>query len=88
MKDNWEERISCALTCSRCNTTLDPKDSRILSVYDNKVICMPCKSEEEQRPDYKEVSSRMIGHCMLETELLYGDPQDYCYHHFYPFVCT
>jgi hypothetical protein len=24
---------------------------------------------------------------MAETELLYGDPSGYCFHHFYPFTC-
>ena len=29
----------------------------------------------------------MIGQCLAETELLYGDPGGYCFHHFYPFTC-
>ena len=24
---------------------------------------------------------------MAETELFYGDPEGYCFHHFYPFTC-
>jgi hypothetical protein len=24
---------------------------------------------------------------MAETELLYSDPNGYCFHHFYPFTC-
>jgi hypothetical protein len=48
---------------------------------------MECKKEEEARPDYEEVSKGMIGQCMAETELFYGDPGGYCFHHFYPFTC-
>jgi hypothetical protein len=48
---------------------------------------MPCKREEEQRPDYAEVSREAIGQCMAETEALYSAPKGYCYHHFYPFKC-
>jgi hypothetical protein len=84
MKDNWEERLSCATTCARCSKKLD---KRILSVYDHQPICLECKKEEEARPDYAEVSKRMIGQCLAETELLYGDPGGYCFHHFYPFTC-
>ena len=84
MKDNWEERLSCATTCSRCNKELD---KRIFSVYDHQPICMECKKEEEARPDYEEVSKGMIGQCMAEIEQFYGDPGGYCFHHFYPFTC-
>jgi hypothetical protein len=45
------------------------------------------KKEEGKRPDNAEVSKRMIGQCLAETELLYGDPGGYCFHHFYPFTC-
>jgi hypothetical protein len=24
---------------------------------------------------------------MIDTEMQWGDPQGYCYHHFYPFTC-
>ena len=84
MKDNWEERMSCATHCSRCN---DKLDKRILSVYDHEVICLDCKEKEEAKPDYHEMSKNMIRQCMAESELLYGDPGDYCFHHFYPFTC-
>jgi len=84
MNVKWEERLSCATMCSRCNKELD---KRILSVYDHQPICMECKKEEEARPDYEEVSKNMIGQCMAETEQLYGDPGGYCFHHFYPFTC-
>jgi hypothetical protein len=84
MKDNWEERLSCATKCSRCNKELD---KRIFSVYDHRPICMECKKEEESRPDYEEVSKGMIEQCMAETEQFYGDPGGYCFHHFYPFTC-
>jgi len=48
---------------------------------------MDCKKNEEQKSDYAEVSQEMIGQCMVETEILYGDIGSYCYHHFYPFKC-
>ena len=87
MKDNWQDRISCAIQCHRCNKGLGPEDQRMLSVYDHQTICMDCKEEEEQRPDYAASSKNMIGQCMAETELLYGDPEGYCFHHFYPYKC-
>ena len=57
MKDNWEERVSCATECPRCSKKLDPKDQRILSVYDDQTICMECKKKEEERPDGRENTS-------------------------------
>jgi hypothetical protein len=84
----WKEGMLCCEThCPRCNKELNPDQQRILSVYDHKAICMECKKEEEQRPDYGEVSKKMIGQCMIDTELRYSDPGAYCYHHFYPFTC-
>ncbi len=85
--DQWEEQLTCALACHRCNAALGTQDKRILSVYDHQPICMPCKEKEEQRPDYESVSRQMIGTCMAETETMYSDPGGYCYHHFYPFAC-
>ena len=87
MKDKWEELVSCAVQCSRCDGKLAPSDERILSVYDHQPICMPCKKEEEKRPDYEAVSKKTIGQCMADTELQYSDPGGYCYHHFYPYKC-
>ena len=87
MPDSWEEKLTCALRCARCDGTLAPTDQRILSVYDHEPICMTCKAEEETRPDYADVSKQTIGQLMGETELLYSDPKGYCYHHFYPFRC-
>ena len=87
MKENWEERVSCATECPRCGKKLDKKDQRILSVYDDQTICMECKKEEEERPDYDEVSKRLIGRCMADVEQQYGDPEGYCYHHFYSYKC-
>jgi len=84
-KPEWMESLSCATHCSHCGKNLDEK--RILSVYDHAPICMECKKKEEQRPDYEEVSKNMIRQCMVETELLYGDPGAYCFHHFHPFTC-
>jgi hypothetical protein len=87
MADQWEEKLSCALECSRCEQKLTPDDPRILSVYDHQAICKACKQEEEQRPDYQEQSKEIIGQLMAETEIKYGDPGGYCYHHFYPYKC-
>lgn len=87
MKNNWEEDLSCAVACSACQKTIGPKDLRILSSYTHHPICMDCKKLEEQKQDYAEVSQGMIGQCMAETEILYGDKGSYCYHHFYPFKC-
>jgi hypothetical protein len=87
MKDNWEERISRATNCARCNKKLDIKDQRILSVYDDQAICMECKKKEEERPDYEEVSKSMIGQCVADVDQQWGDPGAYCYHHFYPYKC-
>ncbi len=87
MKDTWEDALSCAIECSRCSRNMAPADERILSVYDHQPICMPCKKEEEKRPDYEEVSKNAIGQCMIQTEIQYSDPGGYCYHHFYPYKC-
>jgi hypothetical protein len=48
---------------------------------------MDCKKKEEQRPDYKEVSTKMISNCTVEIELKQSDPGSYCYSHFYPYKC-
>ena len=87
MSDEWQEKLSCAIACSRCEKGLKKSDLRILSVYDHEPICLECKKEEETRPDYQETSKETIGNLMAETEVLYGDPGGYCYHHFYPFKC-
>ena len=87
MKDQWEKELSCAVACERCNGKLAPSDQRILSVIDHKPICLACKAKEEAQPDYADVSRQMIGTCMMETEVMQGDPGGYCYFHFYPFRC-
>jgi hypothetical protein len=83
MADEWAEELSCATRCSRCDKQMGAEDQRILSIYNHKAICMACKREEEQKPDYEEVSKQMIGQCLIDTEMKWGDPQGYCYHHFY-----
>ena len=88
MKDTWEDAISCAAKCSRCDRSMSAEDKRILSVIDHQPICMICKEEEIKRPDYEEISRNMIGSCMAETEQMYGDPGGYCFYHFYPYKCT
>ena len=87
MKDQWENTLACAVACQRCDSALTGRDKRILSVFDHQPICMACKQAEENRPDYAEASKQMIGTCMMETEVMYGDPGGYCYYHFYPFTC-
>ena len=57
---NWTEKLSCAIQCYRCDEKMDPKDPGILSVYDHKAICMACKKEEEQRPDYEKISKNTV----------------------------
>ena len=88
MEENWEKELSCASQCKRCNTPLEEKERRILSVYDHQPICMECKREEEKRPDYDDASKQMIAGCMEQTNKPYGDPASYCFHHFCPFKCT
>lgn len=85
--EQWEEKLSCAIVCHRCDAALKPTDQRILSVYDHEPICMACKAEEEKKDDYESVSRKAIGTLMAETEVLYSDPSGYCFHHFYPFTC-
>lgn len=87
MTDKWKRELSCATQCTRCNKALDKSDKRILSVYDHNSICMECKREEEKRDDYEDVSRKTIGQCMADTEIKWGDPNGYCYHHFYPYKC-
>ena len=87
MTEKWQEKLSCALECARCNSKLKPDQQRILSVYDHNPICLICKEEEEARHDYEEISRNMVGNCMAETELMYSDPGGYCFFHFYPFKC-
>lgn len=87
MKDDWKENLTCAIACSGCQKRLASNNQRILSSYTHKPICMDCKKDEEQKPDYAEISQQMIGQCMAETEILYGDLGSYCYHHFYPYKC-
>jgi len=88
MKDNWKEEIICSTQCSRCNEAIGENEERILSVYDHSPICMKCKKKEENASDYEEFSKRMIGQCMIDSELRMEDPADYCYHHFYPYSCS
>ena len=38
--------------CDRCGVTLD--GGRIMSMFNEQVICMACKEKEQKRPDYRE----------------------------------
>ena len=87
MEDTWKKKIACSTQCTRCDRALTREDKRILSAYDHEPICLQCKEEEEARPDYETTARDMVGACMTETELLYGDPGGYCFYHFYPFTC-
>jgi hypothetical protein len=88
MTETWDYELSCATQCSRCHKTLDKSNERILSAYDHHAICMECKHHEEKQADYEKVFREMIGQCMADTEMMWGDPGAYCYHHFYPYTCT
>jgi hypothetical protein len=88
MNDDWREKLTCAIACTGCQKGLAAEDLRILSSYTHQAICMQCKKEEEQKPDYAERSQQMIEKCMAETEILYGDLGSFCYHHFYPYKCA
>jgi hypothetical protein len=87
MAEPWEKELTCAIQCSRCTEPLQKNMKRILSVYDHQPICLNCKKVEEARTDYEETSRAMIGQCLIDTEVQYGDPGGYCYYHFYPFTC-
>jgi hypothetical protein len=87
MLNQWEKDLSCVISCTRCGSSFNKEDLRILSVYDHQAICMACKKEEESRSDYEEISKEMIGSCMADVELKYSDPGGYCFYHFYPFKC-
>ena len=87
MTESWDKKLACALQCTQCNATLKQDEQRILSVYSHDVICMPCKKKEEKNSNYVEVSKETIGQCLEDSEIAYGDPGGYCFHHFYPFTC-
>lgn len=88
MAVEWEKKLVCATKCSRCKKSLNPEDQRILSVYDHEPICMTCKRKEEQQPDYKATSIAMVRECLVDVELMpTGDPGEYCFHHFYSYIC-
>ena len=87
MSLDWKDKVSCATECPKCSKKLGPGDLRILSVFDDAVICMACKAREEKRPDHEEAAKKMIGQCMIDVELQQSDPGGYCYHHFYPYSC-
>lgn len=83
----WLEELSCATRCERCQCSLRIDDLRILSVYDHRAICMPCKEEEESREDYQKIAMNVAEQCLIHSESGVGDPRGYCYHHFYPYRC-
>jgi len=87
MSLDWKDKVTCATECPKCSKNLGPGDLRILSVFDDAVICMACKAREEKRPDYEQAAKKMIGQCMMDVELQQSDPGGYCYHHFYPYSC-
>jgi hypothetical protein len=85
MAAKWEEMLTDLSECPRCRKRLGNADPRVLSVYDDTPVCLDCKKQEEGRPDYAEVSKRMIGQCLADVELQQGDPGGYCFHHFYAY---
>ena len=46
-----QDRFFQATRCDRCGA---PLTVRIMSMYNEDVICMACKEKERQRPDYHE----------------------------------
>ncbi|MGD0022967.1 MAG: hypothetical protein ABSC54_11810 [Smithellaceae bacterium] len=87
MKDDWKQKIMCAIECFRCHKSLSLRDERILSCYDHEAICMDCKRREEKLPDYKAISGEILAQCSVEVELTQSDPGSYCHSHFYPYKC-
>lgn len=87
MTEMWKKNLSCADKCASCNESMDKRDLRILSVYSHLPICGECKSKEEKRPDYANMSREMLSECIRTTGKPYGDPEGYCFHHFCPFKC-
>ena len=71
MKDNWEERLACAIACTGCHKSLGPKDLRILSSYTHDPICMDCKKTEEQKPEYPSKRSK---NAWLRPKFYMGTP--------------
>ena len=45
------DRFFQATRCDRCGA---PLTVRIMSMYNEQVICPQCKEKERQRPDYRE----------------------------------
>lgn len=39
-----------ATTCERCQNSLD--DGRIMSMFNEEVICLKCKQDEKRDPEY------------------------------------
>ena len=46
------DRMFNVKICDRCKKPIT--GARIMSMYNNDVICMNCKDAEKKRPDYKE----------------------------------
>jgi hypothetical protein len=86
MEVKWGEKLKKATECGRCKRALGSGEQRILSVYDDEVLCSECKKAEEHRSNYEEVSRKMVGQCLADVELFQGDPGGYCFHHFYPYT--
>ena len=38
--DTWEKALACSTACTRCGRDFGPKEERILSVFDDGVICL------------------------------------------------
>ena len=46
-----QDRFFQATRCDRCG---GPLTVRIMSMYNEQVICPQCKEKEQKRPDYRE----------------------------------
>lgn len=56
-------------SCDRCGGSL--KDGRIMSMYNEDCLCMKCKEDEKNRPDYHEAVSKDIEEYIKRNGLYY-----------------
>jgi hypothetical protein len=65
----WDEKLKKATECGRGKRVLGSGKQRILSVYDDEVLCSECKKAEEHRSNYEEVSKKIVGQCRYQVTL-------------------
>jgi len=47
--------------CDRCNHSTN--NITIMSKFNKDIICMPCKEDERNHPDYKKASDEELAEC-------------------------